>query len=143
MKKFLILLPAAGIIFISCSSSDFVSHGIPTPGSYGFYFADSAGARLSEGIIYVDSVSSIFLGKYEITLVLNSNIPGPIRTNGEYQASYNEKSKIYGFNLNPKVMDANVLIAAVYNKGRLRGTWVYSTMMGLKGKGIFVAIIKD
>jgi hypothetical protein len=145
MKKKIFLIYCLCLIafFSACTSSDTESSGYLSPGVYIFTFTDSSNSKLCTGEIIIDSVKKIFTGNYSITEIIYKDFPGLSLLHGNYSAGYNEKSKLYGFNMNPKVTDANIFISAAWSKSKLRGNWSYTTMIGVKSGGFFEAVKKD
>lgn len=131
------------IILFSCSSSNVDSSKKFSAGKYNCIFTDSLDSKVVEGEMTIDSVGLNFIGIYKTTKTVNADYPGVSHMSGEFQGGFNETSKLYGFNMNPKVADANVFVTAKWINGKLKGTWTYSTMMGIRAKGNFEAVRKE
>lgn len=144
MKR--IILTSTGftlaLILFVCSSSNIDTSRL-SKGKYNYVFTDSLGNKIIEGEMTVDTAASKFKGTFKSSKVMNADYPGiSIMKSGEYQGGYNEISNMYGLNMNPKIADANIFVSAKWFDGKLKGTWTYSTMMGIRSKGNFEAVKK-
>jgi hypothetical protein len=148
-KFFYFIFFVAVIIFCySCSGShdsDYNNkHTKFMKGDYDFSFSDSLGTKLVEGTLTIDSNSASFTGRYDITQKDTTvSMPGMTMMKGSLNGTYSRKDNSLFINMNPKLADANIFIKGKVYKNSLIGDWSYSTMMGVKKSGSFIAIYKE
>lgn len=127
------------VIFISCSGSKYTPVDIKT-GNYDFSMSDSLGNTVAEGDMKLDTAEgSKVYGTYSFTTKYNSSYPGLNTMGGTFNGSYIKSTGMVHLNMNPKLADANVFVEARVYRNSLAGEWTFSTMMGVKSAGKFVA----
>lgn len=140
-SKFLIyLFLLAGLYFYSCSSSG----NSPSPFiKYNFILLDSNSSKLSEGVLFLESaVSKKFSGNYKVNKMFVDKVDG-LSSKGKLAGTVNDSTQTIFINMNPKIADANLFISAKPAGDSLNGTWMYSTLMGTKSKGLFKSVKSD
>jgi hypothetical protein len=142
MKKIInavVLVVSASLIFHACSGSDSGKYKLQA-GNYGFTMTDSTGKHLLAGDMTINKTESMKIsGSYDVTKKYIDKLPGMSMSKGIFEGTYDSARGIVSLNLNPKIADANIFVTARIYRSSLAGEWIYSTMMGPKARGNFVA----
>jgi hypothetical protein len=134
-----IVLLTVSFLFYACSGSDSVKYKLQA-GKYSFIMSDSTGKNLIEGDMTLIKIDTMKVsGSYEVTKKFIDKIPGMSMTKGIYEGTYDTASAFVSLNMNPKMADANVFVKAKIYRNSLVGEWNYSTLLGSKLRGNFVA----
>ncbi len=133
------------LFLCSCSTSNSTKNRTNEfkKGEYNFSFSDSAGSKLIEGTMKLDTNAENFTGSYQITQKYVDNFPGLSTMQGSLAGTYSKAENKLFINMNPKVADANIFINGKVFRNSLVGQWSYSTIIGVQAAGSFIAMAKE
>jgi len=130
---------STGILFQACSGSEYGKYKLQT-GNYSFVVTDSLGKHLVEGDLILNRTElNRVYGSYEVTKKYVDKLPGMSMSKGIFEGTYDSIKGLVSLNLNPKMADANIFVTARIYRTSLAGEWIYSTILGTRGRGNFVA----
>ena len=103
-----------------------------------FYTAfDSAGARLVEGTLSLTINDSSVTGEWHLSKISTAQNIGPQVGSGQLQGSMHDGT--LSLNLNPQWVDNNVFLFGKIENSIFRGSWSWSTFVGITNAGSFEA----
>ena len=138
MKLLTILAFLAFIFPFGCV--DYSNFTAPA-GTFQYSAYDNAMNLVAYGWLTInDKDSSDIVGDWKIAAVGDVAHLGPQIGDGKSHGSF-QKSKLY-LNLNPTVVDDNVILVGSYDGRTFKGNWGWSSFAGLTDKGFFVAVRK-
>ena len=142
MKKLLISILLLGLLLagVFCDKLP----GDPPSGPEGIYryaAQDSTGGLIVKGwFTLVRSDSIYFDGEWHFKKVAESYDVGPQIGDGTLVGKFDGEQ--LNINLNPGMMDNNVLLSGTVADGSYAGTWTWVTIIGPTTGGTFTALLK-
>lgn len=107
---------------------------------YDYTLTDTSGNKLIDGTIVMKVYEEPeFTGTYTRRTSYVDNFQGLNSLSGKFSGNLDEKKKTGFINMNPKLADNNIFLNFKIYSDSLSGTWIYSTMAGVKNRGNFIA----
>ncbi len=137
MRPALLLAGALLAVLAGGCSDDSVVHEYPA-GAFRYAAYDTLGHTLVEGYLTITQADGDrVVGVWAMTRVGSSDMTGPQVGKGILEGSITGTT--IRINLNPNMIDNNVLLSGVLNGNSYTGTWIYIGFPGLLNRGTFVA----
>ncbi len=126
----------AMMLLVAClTSSDPVT---PSSGFYDLTAYDSTGTKIATGWLQLDFKKKPEVsGFWKISLLSGANQPGwPVGVGNLRGRLEGEKISL---NLNPNLVDNNLILDGTLKNGTIRGEWYWATFAGSTERGTFIA----
>lgn len=131
-----IVLSVSLCLFIGCSN------GVePPPGAFVYEAYDSTGALGVSGWLTLSITdSSHITGEWHFSRAGNVEAVGPQLGDGTHSGAFYEGS--LSLNLNPQMIDNNVILSGTLTGNTYSGKWTWITYAGETNRGSFSAVRK-
>ncbi len=116
--------------------------GVIPIGTYKYTALDQEGKVIAAGELYITAATpSSVTGTWEIKTAAPQEMTGPQNGKGAIHGSVEPKSGLIYLDLNPDMMDNNVVLTGIFKDGKLSGAWGWYGY-AVKIKGSFTAELK-
>ena len=137
MKKqfYFFILFALFILFISCSEDNPLG---PNNTSYHYKAFDKNGNLIVSGYLWIEFAdSSNVTGHWDLKQINITESIGPQVGQGEFRGVFTDG--LLNIDLNPDMVDNNVVLSGTINNTSYQGNWIYYGFAGLINTGSFFA----
>ena len=137
IKSIIVVVSIFNLLFSWCD--DLITSPETPEGRYAYKGYDSTGVKIVAGWLKIELADSVTVtGEWNFYKVGQPENIGPQIGSGSLIGSY-EKGRL-SLNLNPNMIDNNVVLNGDYSEKKFEGEWMYIGVMGVINRGTFKAV---